>query len=54
MAQLAQQGAPAIRMRRKIVFESDADEFVPRARVAQALKDACDYDSWTRLFRPSV
>jgi hypothetical protein len=51
-AQLAQQGAPAIRMRREIVFEADTGEFMLCARVAQALMDACDHDSWTRLFRP--
>jgi hypothetical protein len=51
-ARLAQQGAPAIRMRREIVFEADTGEFMLRARVAQALMDACDHDSWTRLFTP--
>jgi hypothetical protein len=51
-ARLAQQGAPAIRMRREVVFEADTGDFMLRSRVAQALMDACDHDSWTRLFQP--
>jgi hypothetical protein len=39
-------------MRRELVFESDTGEFMLRARVAQALMNTCDHDSWKRLFRP--
>jgi hypothetical protein len=52
MIATAQQSAPAIRMRRELVFECDTGDFMLRARVAQALADACDHDSWTRLFQP--
>ena len=51
-AVLAGPGEPAIRMRREAVFECDTGDFMLRARVAQALMDACDHDTWTRLFRP--
>jgi hypothetical protein len=51
-AHLAQQGTPAIRMRREVLFECETGEFMLRSRVAQALMEACDHDSWTRLIRP--
>jgi hypothetical protein len=51
-ASLAHQGEPPIAMRREVVFECDTGDFMLRARVAQALMDACDHDAWTRLFTP--
>jgi hypothetical protein len=51
-ARLAQQGTPSIAMRREVVFECDTGDFMLRARVAQALMDACDHGAWTRLFTP--
>jgi hypothetical protein len=51
-AELSDQGEPAVRMRRVLVFESDTGEFMLRARVAQALMTACDHGACQRLFQP--
>ena len=51
-AVLAEQGDPTIQMRRVLVFESAGPQFMLRCRVIQALSEACDHDSWQRMFRP--
>ena len=53
VAVLADQGEPAITMRRRTIleFECPTGPFMLRSRVADALMRACGHDEWQRLFQ---